>query len=76
VASISFAQNLDKKITIEAHDQPLGKVIDEISKKGNILFSYSPQVIPVDKKITVVARKIMMRDTVFYDIHFLGMNIL
>jgi len=51
-----YAQNLDKKITIEVHEQPLGKVIDEISKKGDILFSYSPQVIPLDKKITVAAR--------------------
>lgn len=52
----AFSQNLDKKITIEAHDQPLGKVIEEISKKGDILFSFSPQSIPVDKKITIIAR--------------------
>jgi len=56
VASVAFAQNLDKKISINANNQPLGKVIEQISKKGDILFSFSPQSIPVDKKISVVAR--------------------
>ncbi len=56
VTSIANAQNLDKKITIEANNQPLGKVIEQISEKGNILFSFSPQSIPVYKKITVIAR--------------------
>jgi len=56
VASISFAQNLDKKITIKANNQPLGEVIEQLSEKGNILFSFNPQSIPVDKKITVNAR--------------------
>ena len=59
-ASAAIAQNLDKKITIKANNQPLGDVIDQISEKGNILFSYSPQLIPVDKKITVVARNISL----------------
>lgn len=56
VASVAFAQNLDQKITIKASNQPLGKVIEQISEKGNILFSFNPQSIPVDKKITVDAR--------------------
>jgi len=55
-ASTSFAQNLNKKITIEAYDQPLGEVIKQIAEKGNILFSYNPESLPTDKKITVVAR--------------------
>jgi hypothetical protein len=55
-ASTSFAQNLNKKITITAYDQPLGEVIKQISEKGDILFSYNPQSLPVDKKITLVAR--------------------
>jgi hypothetical protein len=55
-ASIVDAQNLDKKITIKAKNQPLGEVIGQISKKGDILFSFSPQSIPVDRKITILAR--------------------
>ncbi|HNW53726.1 MAG TPA: hypothetical protein PKN21_05605, partial [Bacteroidales bacterium] len=51
-----FAQSLDKKITIEAHNQPLGEVIKQISEKSGIMFAYNPQAIPVAKKITVVAR--------------------
>jgi hypothetical protein len=56
VASIALAQNLDKKITIKATNQPLGEIIEQISEKGNILFSFNPQSIPVDKKISVNAR--------------------
>jgi len=55
-ALTSFAQNLGKKITIECHDQPLGEVIRQIGEKGDILFSYNPQSIPVNKIITVIAR--------------------
>ncbi len=54
-ASAVYGQNLDKKITLQVHDQPLGEVIRLISEKGGILFSYSQQSIPVNKKITVVA---------------------
>jgi hypothetical protein len=55
-AQIVFAQNLDKKITIEAHNLPLNEVIKQIGEKGGILFSYNPQTIPSDKKITFTAR--------------------
>jgi hypothetical protein len=59
-ASVAFAQNMDRKITIKAKNQPLGEVISQISEKGNILFSFNPQSIPVNKKITVVARNISL----------------
>ncbi len=61
-ASIAFAQNLDKKISLNIHDQPLGEVIKQISDKGNILFSYNPKSIPVDKKITLLARNTPLSD--------------
>jgi hypothetical protein len=56
-----FGQNLDKKITIVAHNQPLGDVIKQISVYGEILFSYNPQSLPLDKKITVVARNVPVK---------------
>jgi hypothetical protein len=52
----AFAQNLDKKITLNVQNQPLGEVIRQISEKGNILFSFNPQAIPVDKKISLSVR--------------------
>lgn len=60
VASVALAQNLDQKITIKANNQSLGKIIEQISKKGNILFSFNPQTIPVDKKITVDSHNISL----------------
>jgi hypothetical protein len=56
VGPTAVAQDLAKKITIKAYNQSLGDVITQIGKKGEILFSYNPQSIPVGKKITVVAR--------------------
>lgn len=53
--TVACAQNLDTKITIQAHNQSLEEVIRQISEKGNILFSYNPQSIPVAKKISVDA---------------------
>jgi len=58
----AYSQNLNKKITIEAHDQALGEVIKLISEKGNILFSYNPKTIPINKKVTVVARNASLSD--------------
>jgi len=52
----AFAQNLNKKITLEVHNQPLGEVIRQISQKGDILFSYNPNRIPLDKKITITVK--------------------
>lgn len=60
VAPTVIAQNLEQKITIKANNRALGEVIEQISEKGNILFSFNPQSIPVDKKITVVARNISL----------------
>jgi outer membrane cobalamin receptor len=51
----SFSQDLNKKITITCKNKPLIDVIKEISEKGNIYFSYNPQIIPPDKKISFKA---------------------
>jgi len=50
---LSFGQETEKLITIRAVDQPLGKVLEEVSKKNDILFSYDPSRIPVNNKVTV-----------------------
>jgi len=53
----SFSQiNLDKKITIVAKNKQLSEIIDEISNKANINFSYSSQQINSEQKITFIAR--------------------
>jgi hypothetical protein len=56
------AQNLDKKISLDARNQPLGDVIKQISEKGDILFSYNPQIIPVNKKITCIAHNTSLQN--------------
>lgn len=49
---ISIGQDLDKRISIDANNQPLKEVLSEISTRGNILFSYSPQQIPASQKVS------------------------
>lgn len=49
------AQDLDKRISLHARNEPLGQVLDRISELGQVNFSYSPQAIPVSKKISINA---------------------
>lgn len=60
-ANSGFAQNLEKKISINAHNIPLGKVIKLINEQGGIYFSFSPQTIPIDKKISIHAKDLPVR---------------
>ncbi len=53
---VSIAQDLSKKITIIVKDQPISEVLKLIARQGNIDFSYSPQVIPAGKYVTIEAR--------------------
>lgn len=53
--NVGFTQSLDKKISINARNLPLGKIIQMISERSGIYFSYSPQAIPIDKKISIRA---------------------
>ena len=55
-ANSGFAQNLEKKISINVHNISLGKVLKLISAQGGIYFSFSPQTIPVDLKISIRAK--------------------
>lgn len=59
---IAISQDLNKKISIVANDQPLGEVIRQISDTGKIYFSYNSQTIPVDLKITIHAYEWTIRD--------------
>jgi len=51
-----FSQDLDKKITLIVRKQSLGEVIRKIGEEGKIFFSYNPQSLPLDLKISVKAK--------------------
>ena len=59
--SSSFAQDLSKKITVIANDKSIDEVLKVISKQGNIDFSYSPQVIRADRRVSIEARRATIR---------------
>ncbi len=48
--------NLQKKITINAKNQPLKQILDDISTQSGFYFSYNNQQIDDNKKITLIAR--------------------
>ena len=57
-ARVSFAQSVDleKKITINLRNVSLKVALEEISKQGNIFFSYSNQHIDDNQQISIIAR--------------------
>lgn len=57
-----FSQDLEKKITIISRNQSLGEIIRKIGDEGKIFFSYNPQSIPLDLKITIKAKNKPIRE--------------
>ncbi|HRG80775.1 MAG TPA: hypothetical protein PL167_14235, partial [Cyclobacteriaceae bacterium] len=45
----------DKKITIESKDQSLAQVLEEVSQKSGIRFSYNPKRIQAERKVNYQA---------------------
>ena len=59
---LSYSQDLTKKISLNLKDVSLVDVINEISLSGHVNFSYSPELIPVDKKINIRAKNKSIKD--------------
>jgi hypothetical protein len=60
-ANAGFTQNLDKEISINVRNFSLENVLKLISRQGGIFFSYSPQAIPIEKKISIRAKDTPVR---------------
>ncbi len=56
-SSLAVSQNLQQKITVKIKDKPISEVLKEISQLSGIDFSYNPQMVPVDKRISIHVRK-------------------
>ncbi len=59
--TVATAQNLEQKISIKAKNKPLGEVILQIGQLAQINFSYSSQLIPVEKKVSIKASRKSVR---------------
>lgn len=57
-----FSQDLDKKITFTAKKQALGEVIRKIGEEGKISFSYNPESLPLNLKISFKAKNKPIRE--------------
>jgi len=56
-----LSQDLNKRITIIAHELPLESVISDIEAESGIYFSYSPQSIPSQIPVSIEARNKSVR---------------
>jgi hypothetical protein len=56
------AQDLNRKISINFKKQSLPEVISILGKEGNILFSYNPQSLPADIRITIKVKDKSLRE--------------
>jgi len=59
---VAFSQDLNKKITLNLQNQSIGEVIKMISDLGNVYFSFNPEEIPVNKKVTVIIKSSTIRE--------------
>ena len=50
--SLLAQPDLSRKISIHATELPLEKVMDEISEKSGIIFSYNSRKLPLDQPVT------------------------
>ncbi len=55
VIPVSHAQELARKITVNFQNITLKEAIEDISRKGNILFSYNPRKLPLKEKVNFSA---------------------
>ncbi|MEI6681358.1 MAG: TonB-dependent receptor [Bacteroidota bacterium] len=58
----SFSQDLDKRISLKVIDKPVNEVLQEISRLGSVDFSFNPQVLPANMRVTIHARKRRIRE--------------
>ncbi|MEM1120594.1 MAG: hypothetical protein AAGJ18_09095 [Bacteroidota bacterium] len=58
-----YAQTIDlnRTVTFRYKNQKLGYILSDISRKYSIPFSYSSNFIPVDKRMTIVERKVSLK---------------
>src|ERR1035438_4315428 len=52
----STGQSLDQRISFSLRNVPLVEVINKIEDIAQVTFSYSPQLIPLNKKMSVKVR--------------------
>ncbi len=53
IANDGVAQELlNRRISLDVNNEPISEALRQIEKKASVHFMYSPQVIPIDQKIT------------------------
>jgi hypothetical protein len=57
LAAATTGQSLQQKVTMKYSGEPLGQVLTDISQSYQVRFSYSPDFIPVDRKVSVQVKE-------------------
>jgi hypothetical protein len=56
LSSMAEGQILSKKVTLEYRNQTLGQILNQISRKYQISFSYSDNMVPLNRKTSVAVK--------------------
>lgn len=60
--STQAQNNLAKRLTVNAQNQNLQSVLQEISTKGKFTFSYNTSILPKDSLVSIKAYRLMVQD--------------
>lgn len=58
----SYSQDLNRKVRLDISNQPLEKVLDEISRQTGILFSYNPKQLPLNQPVNIRVIDVSVRE--------------
>jgi len=58
----SLSQDLDTRISLKVNDKSVSEVLKDITRLGFVEFSFNPQVLPADMRVTLHARKKTIRE--------------
>ena len=56
---------LDQKVTLQYREEPIGAILKDVNKRYNVKFSYSNNVVPEKRKVSVNIKNVMLKDALY-----------
>ncbi len=56
---------LDRKVTLQYREEEIGTILKDMNKKYNIKFSYSNNIVPEKKKVSINIKNVMLKDALY-----------
>ncbi len=59
-SDVSAQELLDRRVTLEVHDQKVKTVLSTLEKAASVKFSYSPQIVPAHRKLSFQVQNVTL----------------